>query len=185
MNIYYYKHWNHRGISKPLLSYNLLLHNMICIPCYTKFTLSIYICGPIVLWVSAGWMCQLYFIACLELFMCWEVPAQSTELCCFSTVSHPWPCVYWPLTSQSMQLQHRPTSDTSYFKYTITQCAPPPVMTGKAYIRTDSHLVKCFPVYTDKFSSSVSAAVMNGCLVFILKTYTVWWRRTSSMKGHK
>ena len=116
-------------------------------------------------------MCQLYFIGCLDLFTHSEVmPAPSTGLCCFPAAVHPLPRIYPPLRSQSMQQRHGPTSDTSYFKYSITQCAFFSLslslsLPDRAYRRIDSHLAKCFPVHQeDVFSYLGSAAVMNGCL---------------------
>lgn len=118
MNIYHFKQSGiATDVRKPVLPYELLITAMLFIPSYTNFSVSIYICGLIVLWVPAVWMCQLYFIGCLELFVYSKVPTESTALCCFSTVIHPLPCIYPPLRSQTMQQQHRPTSDTSYFKH--------------------------------------------------------------------
>ena len=103
--------------------------------CYTNFTVSIYICGLIVLSVS-GWMCQLYFIGCLELLVYRKVPSQSTALCCFSTVIHPLPCIYPPLRSQSMQQRHRP----------MTPAISSTVLRNAFFSPHDSHPVKCFLV---------------------------------------
>lgn len=120
MNIYHFKQSGiATDVRKPVLACELLITAMLFIPSYTNFSVSIYICGLIVLWVPAVWMCQLYFIGCLELFVYSKVPTESTALCCSSTVIHPLPCIYPPLRSQTMQQQqqHRPTSDTSYFKH--------------------------------------------------------------------
>lgn len=122
-NIYYFKHWgNNTGARGYILNHqSLMFHINICAK-LNKLG------GFYLLWTHCPFglscrMCQLYFIGYLELFMYGGILFLSTARCCFSTAFNPMPCIYPALRSQCSKEGQRPTSDTSYFKYSITQCA--------------------------------------------------------------